>query len=201
VTEVSRLQRQIEFITEIDKLKLIQRKSFVTGTRRLETSAEHTFHVAMMAAVLFEHAAPEGVAMDRVIRMLLVHDIVEIDAGDLILYAEAEAHQKQREREQRAADRLFGLLPEDQGSEFRALWEEFEARESPDSKFAAAIDRLQPLLLNYMNEGAAWRRHGITADEVIAKNKHIAEGSPALWEAAEELIEECIRRGYLKHEL
>ena len=199
--EPSRLEQQLAFIKEIDRLKQVQRKSFVSGTRRLETSAEHSWHVALMSWVLFEHAAPPGVAADRVIKMLRVHDVVEIDAGDTLLYAEAHLHEQQRKREQAAAQRLFGLLPEDQGGELRALWEEFEAKETPDAKFAAAIDRLQPLILNFMAEGAAWRRHGVVVADVYEKNKHIAEGSPELWAAAVELIEASIQRGYLKHEI
>jgi len=196
----SRLEQQLAFIKELDLLKLVQRKSFVSRTRRLETSAEHSWHVAMMAWLLFEHAAPEGARADRVVKMMLVHDIVEIDAGDTLLYAEAEFQEAQKEREHEAAERLFGLLPADQGGELRGLWEEFEARESADAKFAAAIDRLQPLILNFMSEGAAWRRHGVTYADVMEKNRHIAEGSPALWEAARELIETAVKRGYLKHE-
>ena len=196
----SRLEQQLAFIKELDQLKLVQRKSFVSGTRRLETSAEHSWHVAMMAWLLCEHAAPPGLDGDRVLKMLLIHDVVEIDAGDTLLYAEAEAQRAQHERELAAADRLFGLLPEDQGLTLRALWDEFEARESPEAKFAAAIDRLQPLLQNFMAEGAAWRRHGITVKEVLEKNRHIADGSPELWAAAEQLIELSIQRGYLKHE-
>jgi putative hydrolase of HD superfamily len=198
--DLSPLEQQLAFIKEIDRLKLVQRKSFVSGTRRLETSAEHSWHVAMMAWLLAEHAAPPGIDASRALRMLLIHDIVEIDAGDTLLYAEAEAHRAQRERELQAAERLFGLLPEAQGRELRALWDEFEARETPEAKFAAAIDRLQPLLLNYMSEGAAWRRHGVTAPEVFEKNRHIAEGSPELWAAAERLINTCIERGYLRYE-
>ena len=199
--DLSRLEQQLNFVKEIDQLKRVQRKSFVSGSRRLENSAEHSWHVAMMAWVLSEHAAPPGVDVDRVLKMLLVHDLVEIDAGDTLLYAEAEMQRAQREREVAAAERLFSLLPDGQGSQLCALWEEFEARESPDAKFAAAVDRLQPLILNFMSEGAAWRRHGVTAPEVIEKNRHIAEGSPGLWAAAEQLIEEAIRRGYLRHEI
>lgn len=199
--DLSRLEQQIAFIKEVDRLKQVQRKSFVSGTRRLETSAEHSWHVALMSWLLFEHAAPIGVSADRVIKMLLVHDIVEIDAGDTLLYAEAAAHEAQRKREREAAERLFGLLPEDQGSELRALWDEFEARESADAKFAAAIDRLQPLILNFMAEGAAWRRHGVVVKDVYEKNRHIAEGSPELWAAAVDLIETAVKRGYLKHEI
>jgi putative hydrolase of HD superfamily len=196
----SRLEQQLDFIRELDRLKLVQRKSFVSGTRRLETSAEHSWHVAMMGWLLCEHAPP-GIDADRVLKMLLLHDVVEIDAGDTLLYAEAEAQEAQRERELAAADRLFGLLPSEQGENLRALWLEFEARETPEAKFAAAIDRLQPLLLNFMSEGAAWRRHGVTLSDVVEKNKHMAEGSPELWAAAEQLIELAVRRGYLKREI
>lgn len=196
-----RLEQQIRFLKEVDQLKQVQRKSFVSGARRLENSAEHSWHVALMAMVLSEHAAPPGVDTARVMRMLLIHDLVEIDAGDMFLYAGEEAHALQHEKEHAAAERLFALLPEPQGPELRSLWQEFEARESADAKFAAALDRLAPLLLNFMSEGAAWRRYGVTAPEVLEKNRRIAEGSPALWDFAENLIQEAIRRGYLKYEL
>jgi putative hydrolases of HD superfamily len=154
-----------------------------------------------MAMVLSEHTAPPDVDPARVIRMLLVHDVVEIDAGDTLLYAGEAALSAQRARELEAAERVFGLLPEPEGAALRALWEEFERRETPDAKFAAAIDRLQPLLLNFMSEGAAWRRYGVLADDVYTMNRHMAEGSPELWAFAEKLIDEAVRRGYLKHEL
>jgi putative hydrolase of HD superfamily len=200
LADPSRLEQQLEFIKELDKLKQVQRKSFVSGARRLETSAEHSWHVVMMGWLLAEHAPP-GVDRERVLKLLLVHDVVEIDAGDTLLYAEAAMHDAQRQRELAAAERLFGLLPEEQGAELRALWEEFEARETAEARFAAAIDRLQPLLLNFMSEGAAWRRYGVTVSDVIEKNRHMAEGSPELWAAAERLIEAAIQRGYLKHEV
>jgi putative hydrolase of HD superfamily len=198
--DLSRIEQQLAFIQEADSLKRVERKSFVSGTRRLENSAEHSWHVALMGWLLCEHAPPT-VNPDRVVRMLLVHDLVEIDAGDTLLYAEAEAQRLQRERELRAAERLFGLLPGEQGAALRALWDEFEARETPDAKFACAIDRLQPLILNVMSEGAAWRRYGIVASDVYEKNRHIAEASPELWAVAEQLIESAISRGFLKREI
>ncbi len=197
----SPLEQTLTFIREIDRLKLVQRKSFVSGARRLETSAEHSWHVALMGWLLAEQVAPPGVQVQRVVKMLLIHDIVEVDAGDTLLYAEAEAQRAQRERELRAADRLFNLLPPPAAQELRSLWDEFEARETADAKFAAAVDRLQPLILNFMSEGAAWRRHGVTAPEVIEKNRHIAEGAPELWAAAERLIQTAIERGYLRYEV
>lgn len=200
MADPTRLEQQLEFIKELDKLKQVQRKSFVSGARRLETSAEHSWHVALMGWLLAEYA-PAGVDATRVIKMLLVHDVVEIDAGDTLLYAEAVAQEAQHARELAAAERLFGLLPEEQGTELRALWDEFEARVTPEARFAAAIDRLQPLLLNFMSEGAAWRRHGVTVKDVLEKNGHMAEGSPELWAAAERLIEAAIARGYLRYDI
>ena len=194
------LAKQILFVKEVDRLKSVQRKSFVSGTRRLETSAEHSWHVTLMAWVL-RSTAPEGVDVGRVQNMLLVHDLAEIDAGDVLLYAGEEAIRAHKEAERKAAERLFAILPEPQGAELEALWLEFEARETPDAKFAAALDRLAPLLLNFMAEGAGWRRYGVTASEVIEKNRHMAEGSPKLWQFADALIQESIRRGYLKYEL
>ncbi|HET9953279.1 MAG TPA: HD domain-containing protein [Polyangiaceae bacterium] len=198
---LTRLEQQLAFIQELDQLKQVQRKSFVSGTRRLENSAEHSWHVALMAVVLAEHAAEPGLDVARVVRMLLVHDVVEIDAGDTLLYAEEQAQQAQRERERAAAERLFGLLPEAQGHALRTLWEEFEARESPEAKFARAIDRLEPLLLNFMSEGAAWRRYGVVVEDVLEKNRLMAEGSPALWRAAEHLVQTAVLRGYLKRQV
>ncbi|MFO7179966.1 MAG: HD domain-containing protein [Pseudomonadota bacterium] len=194
--DATRLERQIEFLKEVDRLKLIERQSVVSGTRRPETSAEHSWHVTLMALVLSEYAPP-GVDLARVQAMLLIHDLVEIDAGDLLLYADDAARARHARREQEAADRLFALLPSPDGERLRALWDEFEKRASPDARFAAALDRLQPLLANFMSEGATWRRHGVTAEQVRAKNQHIADGSPELWRFAEALIAESVRRGYL----
>ncbi|HLV68595.1 MAG TPA: HD domain-containing protein [Polyangiaceae bacterium] len=194
--DATRLEKQIAFLKEIDRLKLVERQSVVSGARRQETSAEHSWHVALMAVVLSEYAPP-GVDPVRAQTMLLIHDLVEIDAGDLLLYADDAARALHAQREQEAARRLFSLLPSPEGERLRALWEEFERRESPDARFAAALDRLQPLLLNFMSEGATWRRHGVTAEQVRAKNRHMAEGSPELWRFAEQLIAESVRRGYL----
>ena len=150
----------------------------------------------MFALVLADYAPPEA-DIARVIAMLLVHDIVEIDAGDAFLYDE-EARARQPARERAAADRLYGLLPTGQGRNLRALWEEFEARRTPEARFAAALDRLQPLLLNFHTQGKAWRQHGVTSVQVLAVNAHIAHGSPTLWAFARALIDEAVTRGYLK---
>ena len=164
----SRLEQQLTFIKELDQLKLVQRKSFVSGTRRLETSAEHSWHVAVMAWLLCEHAAPPGVDGDRVLKMLLIHDVVEIDAGDTLLYAEAEAQRAQHERELAAADRLFGLLPEDQGPALRALWDEFEERATAE---AAQAERDAALL-----EAACQM-----AGHLVVVSHRTLQGRRALW--------------------
>jgi putative hydrolase of HD superfamily len=193
--DTDRLARQLEFILEVDRLKSVLRRSLLCDRSRNENSAEHSWHIALMAVVLAEHA-DEAVDVARVVKMLLVHDVVEIDAGDTYVYDVAATVDK-AEREGRAAQRLFGLLPADQAAEVRALWDEFEARETPEARFAAAVDRLQPLLHNFATEGQAWRHHGVTADRVESVNRHMAEGSQRLWEHARQLIAEAVERGYL----
>ncbi|MCY3913682.1 MAG: HD domain-containing protein [Chloroflexi bacterium] len=190
-----RLQRQLAFIVEIDKAKSILRNSLVIEEGRRENDAEHAWHLAVMARLLAEYARDE-IDIDRVIEMLLVHDLVEIDAGDTFIYDTA-ARERQAEKERAAADRIFGLLPPDQAAALREPWEEFEARQTPEAKFAFALDRLQPLLLNFHTQGHAWRKHGVRQAQVIAVNSSIADGAPELWEYARGLIDEAVRRGYL----
>ncbi len=193
--ELSRLERQIGFLLELDKAKTIVRQSYLTDGSRKENDAEHMWHLALCVLVLAEHAA-DPVDVVRVLEMVLLHDIVEIDAGDTYIYDEV-ARATQAAREGRAADRLYGLLPPDQGAELRALWEEFEARATPESRFAAAVDRLQPVLLNLATEGRAWREHGMTADRVRAVNSAIASSAPALWDHLSGLLDDAVARGYL----
>ena len=195
MTDLSRLERQIGFLLELDKAKSVFRQSYVSDGSRKENDAEHMWHLALCVLVLAEHAA-EPIDVMRVLGMVLVHDIVEIDAGDTYIYDDV-ARATQAEREGRAADRLYGLLPEDQGRQLRALWEEFEARETPESRFAAAVDRLQPVLLNVATRGRAWQDHGMTADRVRAVNSKIELGSPALWEYVRDLLDDAVTRGYL----
>ena len=190
-----RLEQQIRFILEIDALKGVLRRSYVLAGDRPENSAEHSWHVAVMAVLLAEHAN-EPVDTSRGVRMLLVHDIVEVDAGDTYVY-DATGSAGKAEREKRAADRLFGLLPEDQGREFRALWEELETGRTAEARFAGALDRLTPVLHNAHTAGRSWREHGITADRVIARNSAISKGSMALWEYARSLIEGAVAKGHL----
>ncbi len=191
-----RLALQIRFIIEVDKLKEIFRQTLAINSRRPENDAEHSWHLCLIVLTLAEHANWPQLDVLRVLKMLILHDLVEIDAGDTFAY-DAAAMANQHEREAVAADRVFGLLPPDQGREFRALWDEFEARQTPEAKFAAAVDRFQPMLLNCHTEGAAWRRHGVTRDRVIARNSYIAEGSTALWDYARHMIEDTVAAGHL----
>ncbi len=191
-----RLARQIDFLMEIDKVKTILRRNrVVSDPQRRENDAEHMYHFAVMAMVLAEYAN-EPIDLPRVLKMILVHDLVEIDAGDAFIY-DAQAQVGKREREERAADRIFGLLPDDQEREVRALWEEFEAEETPGARFAAAIDRLQPLLCNYHTQGGAWREYGVTKDNVVARNAKIARGSTELWAHISRVLEDAAARGYM----
>ena len=189
------LQRRVEFLLELDKAKGVLRRNLITAEERRENDAEHGWHVTMFALVLADYAPP-GTDIARVIAMLLVHDIVEIDAGDAFVYDE-EAKALQPARESAAADRIYGLLPAGQGRSLRALWEEFEARQTPEARFAASLDRLQPLILNFHTRGQAWRQHGVTRDQVLSVNAHIAHGSETLWAFARNLINEAVRLGYL----
>lgn len=175
----SRLDRQLRFISEVDKLKSVERMTSLIGGARRENSAEHSWHLAVMAPLLAEYA-PEELDIARVMTMLLVHDVVEIDAGDTFAYDEAGAA-GQHERESRAAERLFGLLPDDQARELRSCWDEFEARETPEARFAVALDRFQGLLMNRGNSGGTWKIHGISREQVLERMAPIREGAPALW--------------------
>jgi putative hydrolase of HD superfamily len=194
-----RLRRQIEFLVEIDKLKSVYRQTMLIDGSRNEDDAEHSWHVAMMAILLAEHAAEKDVDVFTVVKMLLIHDLVEIDAGDTFAY-DAAGHDDKAQREQAAADRIFNLLPADQAREMRALWDEFEARQSPEAKYAAALDRVQPMLSNYHTDGHAWKNHGISRSQVIARNAHADHGCPPLWAYARELIDQAVEKGYLREE-
>ena len=193
--DMERLETQLGFVLEVEQLKQVFRQTVLIGDRRPENDAEHSWHLSLMAILLVEHAAEE-VDLMKVLEMLLIHDVVEIDAGDTFAYDEVGNRDKD-EREQQAADRLFGLLPEDQATAYRALWDEFEARQSPEARYAAALDRLQPLLLNFHTEGAAWQKHGIKKAQVMARNEHIGEGAPALWAYAQKLIDQAVAKGYM----
>jgi putative hydrolase of HD superfamily len=192
----ARLREHLTFLIEVDKLKTILRQSPLAAADRRENDAEHSWHLALMVLVLAEYA-DEAIDVGHTIKLVVVHDLVEIYAGDTPIYDPA-AGVDQQEREEAAADRLFGILPEDSGLRLRALWDEFEARETPEARFAKAMDRFQPLLLNWMAKGGTWRTPGVTADDVRARKASIGEGSATLWEAAIHLIDEGERRGWAR---
>ena len=194
---LERLQQQLNFLYEIDKLKTIFRRSnLIADPSRFENTAEHSWHLAFYALILSEYANAE-INISRVVNMVLSHDIVEIDAGDTFTY-DVEANHDKHEREQRAANRLFGLLPSDQGKEFMALWQEFEAGETADAKFAVTVDRLQPILHNIKTGGGSWTRHGITKPQVEKRIKPIAEGSSTLGNLVNELLDDAVESKMLK---
>ncbi|HEX6359131.1 HD domain-containing protein [Actinophytocola sp.] len=190
-----RLGQQLAFLIEVDRLKTILRASTLAAVQRRENDAEHSWHLALMVLVLAEYA-DEPIDVGHTVRLVVVHDLVEIYAGDTPLYDDT-LRLDQVERELAAADRLFGLLPEDQAREFRALWDEFEARQTPEARFAKAIDRLEPNLLNWMAAGGTWQTPGVTADTVRARTVHIGEASAALGEAMAALVGGATRNGWL----
>jgi putative hydrolase of HD superfamily len=190
-----RLIRQLGFALELDTLKTVLRQTLLTDRSRQENDAEHSWHVAALAVLLAEYA-PEGADPLLASRMLLFHDVVEIDAGDTFIHDEAGNADK-AEREERAAARLYGMLPADQAESFIALWREYEERRTPTANFADALDRLQPIMNNFATEGGTWRPHGVTADKVLRLVDRIHAGAPALGDYAEALVEQAVRLGYL----
>ena len=194
--EQQRFREQIMFLIEMDKMKNIYRQTRVLHEDRAENDAEHAWHLAMLALVLHEYAN-EPVDLQKVLATVLIHDIVEIDAGDTYAY-DAAGNATKAEREQKAADRLFGLLPEDQGRYMRQLWNEFEANETPEAKFANALDRVQPLMLNYCKHGESWKTHGTRREQVEQRNRLVHEGSEVLSDFVYELIRRASEEGLLK---
>jgi putative hydrolases of HD superfamily len=190
-----RIQKQINFLIEIDKVKCMFRKSRIFNNKRYENDAEHGWHMSLMALILSEYSN-EKIDICKVIKMALIHDLVEIDAGDTLLYADNRADKTEAER--KCAQRIFGLLPEDQCSEYLALGEEFEAKETPDAKFAGAIDRLEPVMQNHFDNGHTWKMHNISSEKVLRVNKQIENGSKVIWDYAKSIIEESIEKGDLQ---
>jgi putative hydrolase of HD superfamily len=190
------LDEQMRFVNEAGRLKGVLRQTPLTEPARRENSAEHSWHLAVMALVLAGHAPP-GTDLSRVIAMLLVHDMVEIDAGDLFLYADAAQHARQQQAERAAADRIFALLPDGQAARIRALWDEFTERGTPEAKFARAMDRLQPMLANVQAGGGTWAEHGITAEQVLRNVTLIEDGSAVLGRYARDLVERAVGDGLL----
>lgn len=187
----------MQFIREIDKLKQILRQNVVIGTQKNENDAEHSWHLAMMSILLSEYSIKKDVDINKVVKMVLVHDLVEIDAGDTFCYDE-KGYEDKEEREQKAANRLFNILPKDQADELFILWREFEELKTAEAIFAACMDRLQPLILNYSTNGHTWQKPGVTSEKVLKRNSILEENAPELWEYAKEIIEDSIKKGYLK---
>lgn len=190
------LSKQVDFIKEIDKLKYIQRKTKLFNSERNENDAEHSWHLAMMAIVLAEHSN-EKIDLLKVIKMVLIHDIVEIDAGDIFLY-DTQMNHGNTEEETKAAKRIFGLLPENQAEEFIQIWEEFEKGETNEAKFAKSMDRFEPLLQNTSNNGGTWKEFDVDHEKVYEKKKVIDKGSNTIWNYAKNVINESVEKGILK---
>jgi len=194
-----RLQQQLDFLMEIDRLKSVNRQTLITDGTRRENTAEHSWHLAMFAFVLAEHAN-EDVDILHVLQLCLIHDIVEIDAGDTFAY-DTTANSDKGEREQRAADRLFGLLPADQHARLRALWEEYEAMETAESRFANAVDRMQPAMLNHQaGDDSPWVQHGVTKPQMMKRLGPIGNGSETLWTHVQTIIDDVVNRGLVPPE-
>lgn len=192
-----RLRRQLDFLIEIDRLKEIERQTRIVGGGRRENTAEHSWHLAMYALILAEHS-DEDVDLFHVLALCLVHDIVEIDAGDTFAY-DTSANVDKDDRERRAAERLFGLLPTDQAEYMWRLWEEYEAMETPESRFANAVDRMQPAVLNHVaGEASTWKEHGVTVPQAVKRLSPIGNGSSTLWAHTQSIIDEARRQGHIR---
>ncbi|RKP57377.1 HD domain-containing protein [Cohnella endophytica] len=192
-----RLTQQISFLVEIDKLKTVLRKTFIMDRSRHENTAEHSWHVSLMAVLLLEHANEPSLDLHRIIRMLLLHDLVEIDAGDTFAY-DTVGYQDKEERENAAAERLFGILPEDQRDEWMTLWREFEDGETPEAKYAAALDRLQPVIHNHYTGGVSWKNNGIVRSQVLKRLQPVREASETLWKFTQDILQKSIDLGILR---
>lgn len=194
---MTRLEQQMNFILELDEMKQIGRQTYIRDASRKENDAEHSWHLAVMALLLQEYAN-ETVDVLRVLSMVLIHDVVELDAGDTYAY-DQEGNETKRARELAAADRIFTLLPKDQAKLFRSLWDEFEDGETPEAKFAHTLDNLQPMMLNAATAGKAWKEHQVKMSQILGRNAHTAEGSAKLWDYAEkELLMPNLQSGVIQ---
>ena len=195
-----RLKRQLEFCREIDKEKFIGRQTYLSDGKRKENDAEHAWHMAVMTVLLSEYSN-EKIDVLKTVTMLLIHDIVEIDAGDTYAYDE-EAKKTQRQREEAAADRIFGILPDDQRDKFRSLWEEFEAGETPEARFAHTMDNFQPTMLNDMTDGKSWQERGVYLSQILERNKNTGLGSSELWDYSyNEMLLKNVKNGKIKDDI
>ncbi len=193
-----RLKKQMNFLLEVDKLKFISRQTYLSDGKRKENDGEHSWHLALMAVLLSEYSN-EKIDLVKVITMVLIHDIVEIDAGDTYAY-DTLGNQSKREREVKAADRIFNILPKDQAQKLRQLWEEFEAYETPEAKFAHVCDNVQPLMLNDATDGLAWREHDVKKSQVLQRNRRTGEGSQVLMEYINRILDKNVESGNLRDE-
>jgi putative hydrolases of HD superfamily len=191
-----RFRQQIEFILEVDKLKNVLRKTILMDRSRRENSAEHSWHIALTVLILSEYVKDSAVDLFRVMKILLVHDLIEIDAGDTYCYDD-QGRKDQARREKKAADRIFNLLPADQAMTLRELWDEFEERKTAESRFANALDRLQPFLHNYFTEGQTWQENNIKSAQVKARMQPVDDGAPILWNYVNSLIDDGVKKGFL----
>ncbi|NJN01632.1 MAG: HD domain-containing protein [Leptolyngbyaceae cyanobacterium SL_1_1] len=190
------LNQRLQFILELDQLKQVQRQTLLLDSSRRENSAEHSWHLAMMAIALAEYAPPQS-DLFRAIQQVLIHDVVEIDAGDTFCY-DLAAQSEKASREAKAATRIFGLLPAPQADELRSLWEEFEAGTTPTAQFAAALDRLQPFLHNQQTQGGTWKQHGITRTQVMQRMAAVKTGTPDLWNWLLQVVDDCVAAGWIR---
>lgn len=191
---MDRLEKQLDFIREIDKEKEIFRQTYLADASRRENDAEHAWHMAVMTLLLSEYAN-EKIDVLKTVAMLLIHDVVEIDAGDTYAYDE-EAKKTQAEREQRAAERIYSMLPSEQGDRLMQLWQEFEERQTPEAKFARTMDNIQPMLLNDASDGLAWREHQVNLSQILKRNEKTAEGSEQIWEYVyEHILKKNVEKG------
>ena len=191
-----RIKKQLDFMLELDKMKNLYRQTYVLHEDRKENDAEHSWHLAILAMLLSEYAA-QPVDVLHVMKMVLIHDVVEIDAGDTYCY-DAEGYKSKADREEKAAQRIFGLLPDDQREEFYTLWREFENSETNDARFAAMLDRLQPIMLNYTKGGRSWQEHGIHKEQVLARNLPYLSESEQLADVIRSVIDDAAEKGWLK---
>ena len=194
-----KLKRQLQFLSEADKMKSVLRQTLLSDKSRKETDAEHSWHFALMAMTLFEYVGFDGVDINRVIKMALVHDLIEIYAGDTFAY-DIKGNESKERREKEAADKLFSLLTNEQAEEFRSLWEEFDNMDTPDALYASAVDRLQPFLNNYLTEGHTWLKHGVSVDQVYKRMAPVKIALPQLWDFVEYVIRDSCEKGYIKTE-
>jgi len=191
-----RFRQQLEFILEIDRLKHVLRQTILMDRSRRENSAEHSWHIALTVMILSEYAGDEGIDFFRVMKILLIHDLIEIDAGDTYCYDE-RGRKDQAAREKAAAERIFRILPPDQAAMFRELWDEFEDRKTPESRFANALDRVQPFLHNYFTRGQTWQENDIKSDQVKGRMQPVNDGAPVLWKYVSSLIDDAVKKGFL----